>query len=253
MADPSTAIADLSAATAQEPLNNTVETGPESPPTLFASCFVPGTLVETMRGSMAIESLAEDDMILTRAGATRQWGVRSDEVVENPAPGILYGFNNGPAFFTAGHPFHTTTGLRAIDPHLARQENPWLNVGELRVGHQLLRLNDDKTDYELETITSISRAQSNATSVYGVHLREGLRSYHANGYLVALNYPEITAAAIARQLQTISAQERVKIIQSLNEIKPLFQRFGAGTVIDRLTREANSSAPLAYGDRPEDS
>ncbi|RGP81068.1 hypothetical protein FLONG3_857 [Fusarium longipes] len=206
------------------------------------SGFVPGTLVErASNGSVAIEALREDDVVLTRAGGQDQWGFCSDEIVESAAPGTLYGFNGRSAFFTAGHPFYTTTGIRAIDPSLALVENPWLNVGTLRVGHQLLCLNSEKKGYDLETITEISAVASNVTSVYGVHLRQGLRSYHANGYLVALNYPEITAAAIARRLQAFPEQERLQMLQSLADLKPLFARFGAGTVVDRLAQEAHAA------------
>ncbi|EWZ34130.1 hypothetical protein FOZG_12135 [Fusarium oxysporum Fo47] len=226
--------------------DNTVVTDDDGP---SGSCFVPGTLVETSKGPVAIETLHENDAILTLSGAQRQWGLCSDEVVKSAAPGTLYGFNGRNAFFTSGHPFHTTTGIRAIDPSLARIENPWLDVGTLRVGHQLLRLNPAKTGYDLETITAISAVPSNATSVYGVHLRQGLRSYHANGYLVALNYPEITAAAIGKQLQAIPKQQRLQMLRSFADLKPLFARFGAGTVVDRLAQEVHSLKPLAYGGR----
>ncbi|RSL47443.1 hypothetical protein CEP53_009911 [Fusarium sp. AF-6] len=203
------------------------------------SCFIAGTRVETSSGSKAIEDLSEGDEILTRAGGAKQWGTRSDEVVENPAPGTLFGFNAEAPFFTAGHPFYTTTGLRAIDTETALQENPWLEVGQLKPAHVLFRLNAEK-EYELETINSINSSRSDITSVYGVHLREGLRSYHANGYLVAINYPEITAVSITRQLWTFPPAERAVMIQSLAVLKPLFERFGAGTVMDKLIKEAGS-------------
>lgn len=203
-------------------------------------CFIAGTKVETSNGSKAIEDLTEDDQVLTRADGAKQWGTRSDEVVENPSPDTLYGFNGEAPFFTAGHPFYTTTGLRSIDPHTARQENPWLDVDQLKPGHVLLRLNAEK-QYEPEVINSINVSRSDVTSVYGVHLREGLRSYHANGYLVAINYPEITAVSITRQLQTFPPAERAAMLQSLGVLKPLFERFGAGTVMDKLIKEAGSA------------
>ncbi|RSM14732.1 hypothetical protein CDV31_005314 [Fusarium ambrosium] len=200
-------------------------------------CFIAGTRVETLSGSKAIEDLTEGDQVLTRADGAKQWGTRSDEVVKNPATGTLFGFNAEAPFFTAGHPFYTTTGLRAIDPETARQENPWLEVGQLKPGHVLFRLNAEK-EYELKTINSINSSRSDVSSVYGVHLREGLRSYHANGYLVTINYPEITAVSITRQLRTFPPAERAVMIQSLAVLKPLFERFGAGTVMDKLIKEA---------------
>ncbi|RMJ13445.1 hypothetical protein CDV36_006873 [Fusarium kuroshium] len=199
-------------------LNNMTETKqPEgeylTPPIM--SCFIAGTRVETLSGSKAIEDLTEGVQVLTRADGAKQWERR------------------------AGHPFYTTTGLRAIDPETDRQENPWLEVGQLKPGHVLFRLNAEK-EYELETIKPINSSRSDVSSVYGVHLREGFRSYHANGYLVAINYPEITAVSITRQLKTFPPAERAAMIQSIGVLKPLFERFGAGTVMDKLIKEAGS-------------
>ncbi|EEU41549.1 uncharacterized protein NECHADRAFT_87734 [Fusarium vanettenii 77-13-4] len=224
-------------------LNNTTETtesGAQAEGKAIMGCFVAGTKVETSNGAIAIEYLREGDQILTRAGGAQQWGTRSDEVVENPSPATLYGFNGEAPFFTAGHPFFTATGLRSIDPETARKENPWLEVGQLKPGHVLLRLNAEK-GYDRKVINSINMSRSDVTSVYGVHLREGLRSYHANGYLVAINYPEITAVSITRQLKTFPPAQRAAIIQSLGVLKPLFERFGAGTVMDKLIKETGST------------
>ncbi|KAL6351870.1 hypothetical protein LRP88_14680 [Fusarium phalaenopsidis] len=182
-------------------------------------CFIAGTQVETSSGSKTIEDLAEGDQILTRADGAKQWGTRSDEVVENPAPDTL------PSFYRSPH---------------CPKENPWLEVGPLKPGHVLFRLNAEKK-YEWEVINSINVSRSDVASVYGVHLREGLRSYHANGYLVAINYPEITAVSITRQLQTFPSAERDAMLQSLGVLKPLFERFGAGIVMDKLIKEAGSA------------
>jgi hypothetical protein len=105
----------------------------------------------------------------------------------------------------------------------------------------LLRLNMTKTSYELEVIKSITGSQSQGGNIYGLHFREGLRSYHANGYLVSLNYPEITGASISYQLRTMSDQDKAKAVQSLQDLKLLFDRFGAGSIIDRLVTGGSSS------------
>ena len=104
---------------------------------------------------------------------------------------LIYSIDDEAPFFTAGHVFFTATGLRALDPSLAMKENPWSDIGRLSVGHRLLRLQPDSTKYEEVPIESISSAfLPDVKYVYGVHLREGRRSYHANRYLVAVNYPE---------------------------------------------------------------
>jgi len=94
-------------------------------------------------------------------------------------------------FFTPGHVFHTATGLRAVEPKVAMSENPWISVGRLGVGHVLYRLAKDGKSYENIEIKKLRVAETQVQEVYGVHLREGRRSYHANGYLVAVNYPEV--------------------------------------------------------------
>ncbi|KAM0190705.1 hypothetical protein ACHAPA_010593 [Fusarium lateritium] len=203
--------------------------------------FVAGTVVETRIGKEAIENVTENTSVLTRAGELQQWGVRSDEVVMAPASDNLYSINSGAPFFTAGQPFFTTTGIRAIDPVSARQQNPWLDVGTLKPGHRLLRLNATNSSYDLEDITSITGSTSQGGNVYGLHLREGLRSYHANGYLVSLNYPEITGASIGYQLRTMSDPDKTKALQSLQDLKLLFDQFGAGSIIDRLVTSGSSS------------
>ena len=48
-----------------------------------------------------------------------------------------------------------------------------------------------------------------------MHLREGLRSYHANGYLVALNYPELTGERLLSGLSQLPIAMQLRVIQDL--------------------------------------
>lgn len=82
-----------------------------------------------------------------------------------------------------------------------------------------------------------------------VHLREGLRSYHANGFLVALNYPEITVASLAKQLMQVPRKERLDLIGKLRELKPILDRFGGETTLQALERESSSEALHYTGPR----
>lgn len=71
----------------------------------------------------------------------------------------------------------------------------------------MLRTDDGGASYEFVRVRHISKAAIDAgTFVYGLHLREGLRSYHVNGYLVALNYPEITMARLAEGAANLPIQ-----------------------------------------------
>ncbi|KAF2093974.1 hypothetical protein NA57DRAFT_80979 [Rhizodiscina lignyota] len=226
---------------------------------IFGSCFKPGTKVLTIGGEVNIEDLYENLEILTRGGDVPQIGICSDEKVmvstasSTGSPTHLFGFNDESPFFTAGHVFHTTTGLRAISPHIARMENPWVQVGELRKGHTLLRTTNGKT-YEQITIRAFTVSQADCDHVYGVHLREGMRSYHANGFLVHLNYPEITLKSISRTLLTIPSKERMGMLSCVHNLKPLFERFGIEAISDLVNRELahlSTLPPAALKTRPQ--
>ncbi|TFK65127.1 hypothetical protein BDN72DRAFT_209785 [Pluteus cervinus] len=211
------------------------------------SCFIAGTEVVIESGTIAIELITEGTRVLTRADPA-EYGVASDEdvVVSQGAP-ILCGINDEALFFTPGHVFYTTTGLKAVDPTTAKEENPWLDVGRLRPGHILYRLKEDHKTYEHVEVKHIKVEKARATKVYGVHLREGQRSYHANGYLVAVNYPEITIKSIARMLSTFPKHVQTQMLSSLNELKPLFHKFGAATISDVLSKEIRgvTSRPIS--------
>lgn len=207
------------------------------------SCFVAGTMVLTSQGSLPIETLREHDRVLTRAD-TNEWGVVSSEIVRTSVRGgqiTLCAINDEPAFFTPNHPFVDKFGrVRAVDPTAAHQENPWLEVGALKVGHVLLRTDDGRTYTEVP-IRSLRHETVSCEFVHGVHLREGLRSYHANGYLVRMNYPEITITTIADALRQIPPAEQLRMLRHLEELQPLLSRFGQGTVMGLLNAELGRS------------
>ncbi|KPM39826.1 hypothetical protein AK830_g6732 [Neonectria ditissima] len=205
-----------------------------SPP---KSCFVAGTKVATESGSIAIEHITEGTHILTRADP-KTYGVASDEDVVVPLQTtLLCGINGDKPFFTAGHVFHTTSGLKAVNPNAAKLENPWLEVGKLGPGHILYRLSSDGSGYDHIEVKTINREQVEGGHVYGVHLREGHRSYHADGYLVAVNYPEITLKSIAKMLLTFPKHQQTALLHHINELKPLFAKFGTDTISEVLAQE----------------
>ncbi|KAF5564990.1 hypothetical protein FNAPI_1875 [Fusarium napiforme] len=186
------------------------------------TCFIAGTKIITKAGNKPIEGLEENDWVLTN-GANDEWGLVSDErVVISVESPIIYGFNNESPFFTAGHVFHTTTGLRALDAELAMKENPWAEVGRLSAGHILYRLGKDGRTYDLVPILDINwRQMPEVTEVYGIHLREGRRGYHANNYLVM--------------------EDQVRLLRSMKELNPLFERFGIATVSEMVQREVDAA------------
>ncbi|PTB66247.1 hypothetical protein BBK36DRAFT_1159294 [Trichoderma citrinoviride] len=214
--------------------NSRATPGSENP---ISGCFRAGTMVWARDEQKPIESFVENDQVLTRADSG-EYGICSDEKVMVPTSGniVLFGINELEPFVTANHVFYTTTGLRAIDPIAAQHENPWLQVGALKMGHVLLRTSDGKS-YERVPVGRITSASVPCESVHGLHLRSGLRSYHANGYLVHLNYPEITIASIGKLLRNMPTYQRSQLLQNIKELQPIFSKFGAGFVSDLLGKE----------------
>ena len=182
--------------------------------------------------TVEIKDLKENDQILGDNGVVGT--VSSEKVInqfENPTP--IYGFNDIEPFFTAGHPFLTQDGWRAIDPHLAKKENHWLEVGQLSEGDYVkkaVHVNGNKISYEWVKIETIhSKVIPAGAKVYGVHLREGPRSYHANGFVVCLNYPEITLQNAAERMNNLSTEEKKHLQEHMNVVQPLLEKvLGSG-------------------------
>ncbi|KFA52711.1 hypothetical protein S40293_11298 [Stachybotrys chartarum IBT 40293] len=108
------------------------------------------------------------------------------------------------------------TGLRGVDPAAALRENPWLDIKKL---------------YSEDT---------ECLTVHGVHLHKGLQSYHTDSFLAFLNYLKVAL--------------EVSMARSSSELQPLFDRCGAGTISDLLSREIrshnNSNGPDRYHGPP---
>ncbi|KAI8715155.1 hypothetical protein NCS52_01022700 [Fusarium sp. LHS14.1] len=223
----------------QSPPNVVVVNRVEVPINSGGGCFRPGTLVAIKAGQdVPIESIEEGTTVLTHAHG-QKLGICSDEdVTIKVSEPYLVGFNDEGVFATPGHVFHTTTGLRAVDPELAIAENAWLDVGRLQPGHVLLRLTEDRTSYNLLPIKSIQvNKVPEVTTVHGIHLREGDRSYHANGFLVAVNYPEITIRSVAAALDKLAPKDRLQAVSKLTDLRPLFEKLGITGVEDLLRHE----------------
>ncbi|KAK1566174.1 uncharacterized protein LY79DRAFT_584964 [Colletotrichum navitas] len=199
-------------------------------------------IVENVLASVAPQAM-KHDWVLTRAD-TNEWGVVSGEIVRTPVRGgqiTLCAINDDPAFFTPNHPFVDKFGrVRAVDATAAHQENTWHEVGALKVGYVLLHTDDGRTYTEIP-IQSLRLETVNCEFVHGVHLREGLRSYHANGYLVQMNYPEITIKTMANALRQIPPADQLRMLRHLEELQPLLARFGQGTVMGLLHAELGRS------------
>lgn len=127
----------------------------------------------------------------------------------------VYGFNQEEPFFTGGHIFFTKAGPKAIFPEYARQENPGIQVHQLVVGDVLFQLSTDSgtTKYIEVPVTKFSSKLATCDYVHGLHFRKGDKggcTYHANGYLVAANYPDITLKRLEDNFTQLSPKEQSK-------------------------------------------
>ena len=93
--------------------------------------------------------------------------------------GKLYGFNGGKEFVTAGHPFKTQEGWKAIDPDQTPKEGHNVKTTALDVGDVLI-LAEGRT-MVINTINATSTAAEH--HVYNPMV-DGDHTYYANGYLV---------------------------------------------------------------------
>lgn len=193
------------------------------------SCFLAGTAVLLSNSNtVPIEELKENDQLLCRNG---ELGIVSSEkvLVKLEKTTAIYGINDMEPFFTAGHPFWTQDGWRAINPHLAMEENHWLEVGQLTEGDHVKKVrkveDEGHVEYEWVQINSFTLKDYPAgTYVYGVHTREGPRSYHANGFLVCLNYPEITGHSIIDRMSNLSSDEKNKFQSHMKDLEPILTK-----------------------------
>eukprot|EP00357_Protocruzia_adherens_P018490 CAMPEP_0115014558 /NCGR_PEP_ID=MMETSP0216-20121206/26162_1 /TAXON_ID=223996 /ORGANISM="Protocruzia adherens, Strain Boccale" /LENGTH=425 /DNA_ID=CAMNT_0002384345 /DNA_START=50 /DNA_END=1324 /DNA_ORIENTATION=+ len=192
----------------------------------------PESWISTIEGDKIIskpaETLSENDTILGARGGISKLSDRA-KFGQTPCATIFYGINDHPAFFCAGQPLWTNGGWKAIDPEMAKKENPWLDVSRLSVGDYIYRLNTEttapgKVEYDKIKIKSFSsRTISQGSPKLNLHCREGARSFHANGFLLANNYPEVTATRTAKNINRLSLKEKNKIIKNLHKAKPLIK------------------------------
>ena len=216
-----------------------------------AGCFLGDTLVLLSNSkSVAIERLKENDEVLGRDGAV---GIVSSERVMHAFENniAIFGFNESDPFFTSGHPFWTQDGWRAVNPHIAKSKRHWLDVGQLTEGDYVRKVKtveNCRIEYEWEKIESIHFKDYPAgTKVFGVQARKGPRSYHANGYLVCLNHPEITCRNAAERMESLSVGEKRSVRRHMDELEPVLKKVlgdGPAKVMKSITKNylANESA-----------
>ncbi|KAI9926798.1 hypothetical protein MW887_003894 [Aspergillus wentii] len=195
-------------------------------------------------GSVAVEQLSPEAPILTHRESKDQSNV---DISASTVGLSLVGFNGEKPFASDAQVFHTSTGLRAVNPDVARRLNPLAKIGKLKVGHVLYRRKKGPpngiTAYEYQEIKSIEIAPSDSQPVYNV-LGSNLPSYHANGYLVNTNNVEIDLATAAESLKQIPASQLMIFLSSIPELANVFRQYDIRTIHERVTGELYGSKRL---------
>lgn len=188
------------------------------------------------------------------------------------SPCRLYGINGSKPFFHPSHLFWTETGWRSIDPVQARKFNPHVRVGRLRVGDHVLKAKPlgvaarySATDgtvvgpaYTLQRITEFTSEMVPAgTRLFSVHIREGPQSYHANGFLVNHNFPELTTSTLTQRIRSAVPLNRRKLFcETMADLEPLIARVLNPMVVPAvrlsLAQQASASGANAVGDPLKD-
>jgi hypothetical protein len=146
--------------------------------------------------SRPIEHIRVGDLLLGNLGrVNRVTDVLHPVLGQRP----LYALNETNAFVTAGHPFMTEDGWKAIDPAATPVEHAGLQVGQLTIGDRLLTLaavavpvggkgsaSPQEVDVRIDTValhSLVGQSADPATQLYNLRL-DGNHTYFANDLLV---------------------------------------------------------------------
>lgn len=216
-------------------------------------CFTGDTVVRLFDNQhKPISSIIAGDWVIT---ANKQFAMVSDEkVVTRFKYQIeLYGFNQMRPFFTAGHCFWTDNGWKAINPNIALSENHQLAVGRLIIGDRVLKLKkSNHSETEWLMIKSFSQTiLPPGSPVYGLHLVDGHHSYHANDFLVRMNYPVLTEAKLSHGFSLLTASERQWMYHQISPIMPLLKKSLGDHIHEPLERALKQSNNQKLHDKSE--
>ncbi|MBS0350520.1 MAG: hypothetical protein JSR33_04910 [Proteobacteria bacterium] len=226
-------------------------TGPDNQKTISPGkafgCFTEDTPVLLADGSsVPISQIRHKDPVVGLNGVV---ALHTDEKVvqELKKDTVIYGFNEDAPFFTAGHPFLTSGGWKAIDISASLEENPELEISELKVGDMVCKFKStDPLIYEEIKISGFSEAiLPTSYKVYGLHLQDGPASYHANGYCVRMNYPMITEKRLIDGFSRLSFAEKRLLSNYLMPVMPLLTKAMGKFVEAPLTRSLALKPPAS--------
>ncbi|KAJ3529746.1 hypothetical protein NM208_g9620 [Fusarium decemcellulare] len=200
-----------------------------------------GNIITLADGSYrTVEKMKVNDLLLTSAKGDTDPAKVSREMHPMELTAGLISFNGEKPFATPAQVFHTTTGLRAVNPQAAMKQNPWAKIGRLAVGHILYRHKENPSavhEYELVEVKSIGRTPPEKQIVFALGLNNGVRSHHVNRYLVNVNDPEIRIDDVSAMLSKFPATDQMRILSSTRDLNPMLQTFDTQTIWERLQIE----------------
>lgn len=139
------------------------------------SCFTAGTKIRLADNTeMPIEKITINQELKSPFGKNKVVGFDRTILGERK----LYGINDTEYFFTAEHPFLTTTGWRSIDPEQTKEETEHLICGKLQLGDVLI------TQTGLVKITQIKSIEEKPELPLYNFFLDGDNSYYANNFVV---------------------------------------------------------------------
>lgn len=174
-----------------------------------SGCVMEGARIMVAHGrEVPIEDIAEGTAVYAAGGSP---SYTTGELVKNPDVTVFYSINDDEPFMSLDHAILTQGGFKCPDPCAARAIDPNAPVSELKVGDFVNRAHyeeDGTIAYTLEEVKRINIARREGVMSYDLHFREGYRSYHANGYVCYLNYPDITLDSVTTKLEAAVGRDR---------------------------------------------
>ncbi|KAJ8133039.1 hypothetical protein O1611_g587 [Lasiodiplodia mahajangana] len=210
-----------------------------------------GTPIALADGTQkTVEALNPQDQVLTHAGGSKT----STLLVRKPSSRSesfkLVQFNGERPLVSSAQVFHTSTGLRAVDPEEAQRQNPHEHIGKLAVGHIIFRLKESG-QYQAVSINSISPTEDvTIDRAYTLSLPAEHRTYHVHGYLVDKNAPSQNLTEIIDILRRVPGSKRLGFLSQCQETWPMFRKFDVQCIGQRLNWELFGTYQSPDGESP---
>ncbi|KAI1757865.1 hypothetical protein F4782DRAFT_475448 [Xylaria castorea] len=205
---------------------------------LSESSILPGTLITLLDGtSRPAETLQPGEEILICQDPKTSAPVYPRRI-KQPGKAKLFGFNGEIPWFPGSQVFHTTTGLRAVDPEGAQRLNSYQRIGTLAVGHIVFRLQGG--EYAAAEVKSIQKTTKTTHSEFAYALSlagEQNHTYYAHGYLVDANISSYTLRETAEKLRKVPGSMRLALLAHCQELWSTFQKFDFRAIYQRLNWE----------------